>query len=163
MTGRVLVAGIGNIFLGDDGFGVAVAQRLAREELPDHVKVMDIGIRGVHLAYELLEDYEVAIFVDAMPLDADPGTVKLVEPEPEPPNPDVPPDAHRMDPQAVFDYLSTLGGTSARVLLVGCQPSTISEGIGLSPQVEAAIEESVALIKELVADPARTRQLKRSA
>ncbi len=163
MTGRVLVAGIGNIFLADDGFGVSVAQRLAREELPRYVKLMDIGIRGVHLAYELLEDYDLAILIDAMPLGAEPGTVRLVEPDPEPANLDVPPDAHRMDPQAVFHYLASLGGTSARILIVGCQPGTIAEEIGLTPAVEAAVEEAAQLVRDLVADPARTRQLKRSA
>lgn len=162
MTGRVLVAGIGNIFLSDDGFGVAVAQRLAGDSMPDHVTVMDAGIRGVHLAYELLNDYELAILVDTMPLGEPPGTLRLVEPDLAVVDP-APPDAHRMDPQAVFAYLSTLGGTGARVMLIGCQPMDVMEGIGLSPPVEAAVDKAAQLVRELINEAVAGRSLERSA
>ena len=82
---RVLVAGIGNIFLGDDGFGVEVADRLAGRTLPDGVQVADFGIRGVHLAYELLDGYDALVLVDAVPMGEPPGTVAIIEPELEPP------------------------------------------------------------------------------
>ena len=81
VTGGVLVAGIGNIFLADDGFGVEVAQRLRRPALPDGVRVEDFGIRGVHLAYELLDGYDALVLVDAVPMGEPPGTVAVIEPE----------------------------------------------------------------------------------
>ena len=115
MSVRVLVAGIGNIFLGDDGFGVEVAQRLRRRPARDGVRVEDYGIRGVHLAYELLDGYDALVLVDAVPLDEPAGTVVVMEPDP--PSPvtgglDGPVlEAHSMDPVVVLDLLAGLGGT----------------------------------------------------
>ena len=150
---RVLVAGVGNIFLGDDGFGVEVARRLSDADLPPDVKVTDFGIRGVHLAYELLEGYELAILVDASPRGGEPGTLYVIEPdEPEPPDPDeVPPlDAHGMDPAAVLSLLGVLGGSVDRLLVVGCEPAVADESMGLSPAVEAAVAPAVGLVKDLI-------------
>ena len=149
----ILVAGVGNIFLGDDGFGVEVARRLAGVELPPDVKVTDFGIRGVHLAYELLEGYELAILVDASPRGGEPGTLYVIEPDPAPqPDPDdVPPlDAHGMDPAAVLSLLGVLGGQIDRVLVVGCEPLVADEGMTLSPPVEAAVDQAVALVQDLI-------------
>lgn len=154
---RTLVAGIGNIFNGDDGFGVAVAQRLTGRPWPkDDVHVEDYGIRGVHLAYALLDGYDLVILIDAMPRGDEPGTIVVLEPEVDTSR--APPlDAHRMDPQAVLGMVTDLGGTVGRVLVVGCEPANIDEGIGLSPAVEAAVDRAAQLVAELVAEEGRPR------
>ena len=132
----MLVAGIGNIFLGDDGFGVEVAQRLLARPVPEGVRVEDFGIRGVHLAYELLDGYDALVLVDAVPMGEAPGTVALIEPEIselEPGDDPVPTlEAHSMSPAVVLDMLAGLGGKVDRILIVGCEPATVDEGIGLS-------------------------------
>lgn len=160
MSRTVLVAGVGNIFLSDDGFGVEVANRLAEEVLPSGVKVADFGIRGVHLAYELLEGYEGLILVDAVDLGDVPGTISLIEPEPvdstgasEEEGPAV--DAHSMSPEIVLGTLARLGGSVERVYVIGCQPESLDEGMGLSRSVAAAVDEAVQLCCELVADMVR--------
>ena len=145
---RILVAGIGNIFLGDDAFGVEVARRVARAGVPHDVSVEDFGIRGVHLAYELLEErYQLTILIDATPRGGQPGTVYLIEPEfdGEPTA-----DAHSMTPAAVFATLRAIGGNPARVLIVGCEPANVEEGIGLSEPVAAAVDDAVKLVFELI-------------
>lgn len=152
-TARVLVAGVGNIFLGDDGFGVEVARRLANVELPSDVKVTDFGIRGVHLAYELLDGYELVILVDASPRGGEPGTLYVIEPDPAPdPDPDEvrPLDAHGMDPESVLALLGVLGGRVDRVLVVGCEPALADEGMTLSPPVESAVDQAVTLVQDLI-------------
>jgi hydrogenase maturation protease len=149
----VLVAGVGNIFLGDDGFGVEVARRLAAADLGPDVKVADFGIRGVHLAYELLDGYDLVILIDAAPRGDPPGTLYVIEPEePEAPDPDeVPPlDAHGMDPGAVLSLLGVLGGHVDRLLVVGCEPAVVDEGMTLSPAVEAAVDPAVSLVQDLI-------------
>ena len=149
----VLVAGVGNVFLGDDGFGVEVARRLAAEDLPPGVKVADFGIRGVHLAYELCDGYELAILVDAVPRGEEPGTLYVIEPEPpgDPDPDDAPPlDAHGMDPGAVLSLLGILGGHVDRVLVVGCEPAVADERMGLSAPVAAAVDPAVTLVQELI-------------
>lgn len=152
---RVLVAGVGNVFLGDDGFGVEVArQLLLNADLPPDVKVADFGIRGVHLAYELCDGYELAILVDAVPRGGEPGTLYVIEPEPAEDDPDeVPPlDAHGMDPAAVLSLLGVLGGHVERLLVVGCEPTTADERMGLSPPVAAAVAPAVTLVQDLIND-----------
>lgn len=145
---RILVAGIGNVFFGDDGFGVAVAQRLAKANLPQDTRVLDTGIRGLHLAYELLEPCDLLVAVDAVSRGGTPGTVYLIEPEIGTAQP-VPGGAHGVDLPAVFAMVRTLGGTLPRVLLVGCEASRTDEGLGLTTTVEAAVEEAAKLIEEL--------------
>ncbi len=150
---RVLVAGIGNIFFGDDAYGVEVAQRLVDRPMPDGVKVADFGIRGLHLAYELLDGYDTLVLVDALPMGEPPGTVALIEPELDPVGHDetAPPiEAHGMSPAVVLGLMSGLGATVERVLIVGCQPAVLDEGIGLSPVVAAAVESGVAAVLEVV-------------
>jgi len=151
VSGRVLVAGIGNIFLGDDGFGVEVARQLTGERFPAGVRVADFGIRGLHLAYELLDGYDTAILVDAAPRGGTPGTVYVIEPDPAPPT-DAPLDAHGLNPEAVLAAVQALGGSVGRVLVVGCEPETTEEGIGLSEPVSLAVNEAVRVVRELVAD-----------
>ena len=160
MSPCILVAGIGNIFLQDDGFGVEVAKRLADSELPEGVKVADFGIRGVHLAYEMLDGgYDTTILIDAAPRGEAPGTVYLIEPDLD--NIDAQQsasmDAHSMDPQVVFATLKSLGGSPRRVLIVGCEPLVIDDGIGLSEPVGRAVEEAVRLVHSVVDDLAADR------
>jgi hydrogenase maturation protease len=159
VTPKVLVAGVGNVFLGDDGFGVEVARRLAGEPLPGWVRVGDFGIRGVHLAYELLEGYETAILVDAAPRGDAPGTVYVIEPDldgqPDPVTEDgtgVLVDAHGMEPDAVFGLLKALGGEMPRLLVVGCEPAEVSERMGLSPPVAGAVDQALAVVRELIGE-----------
>jgi hydrogenase maturation protease len=153
MQHRILVAGVGNIFLGDDGFGVEVARRLASKKLADWVRIADFGIRGIHLAYDLLDHpYETTILVDATPRGGKPGTVYLIEPESERSDAQASsaPDAHGMNPEAVLALLKTLGGAAGRIVIVGCEPACVDEGIGLSAPVAGAVEEAVKLIEEIV-------------
>lgn len=159
MSGRVLVAGIGNIFLGDDGFGVEVANRLLRETFSASVRVADFGIRGLHLAYELLDGYDAVILIDAAPRGGSPGSLYVIEHDPEAASSLDPlgatatrVDAHGMDPVAVLALLQRLGGSINRVLVVGCEPLTIEEGIGLSEPVAAAVDEAARVVSELVAE-----------
>ncbi|MGI5268002.1 hydrogenase maturation protease [Nonomuraea sp. CA-218870] len=151
---RVLVAGIGNVFLGDDGFGVEVVRRMDPSALPGSVVVADYGIRGVHLAYELLGGaYDTLIMVDAVELDGPPGTVAVLEIDDEPAPDALPPvNGHGMHPQAVLDLLGKLGGGVPRVLLVGCRPQVVDEVMGLSEPVAAAVESTVAAVTALARD-----------
>lgn len=152
---RVLVAGIGNLFLGDDGFGPEVVRRLpATGRVPADVRVVDYGIRGMHLAYDLLEGCDALVLVDALPGSASgdraPGDVTVLEVEED----DLGSgdfDAHGMDPVAMLANLDRLGGTLPRTFVVGCRPATVEEGIGLSAPVEAAVPAAVEVVLELLA------------
>lgn len=153
MSHDVLVAGVGNIFLGDDGFGVEVAKRLASETPPEGVRIADFGICGIHLAYELLEKkYAMTILVDATPRGGRPGTVYLIEPDLETlENAEaISLDAHGMDPQVVLEMVKTLGGIRGRLYIVGCEPLETEEGIGLSSPVARGVDEAIRLIHTLV-------------
>jgi hydrogenase maturation protease len=152
MSRKVLVAGVGNIFLSDDGFGVEVARRLSSAALPEGVKVVDFGIRGIHLAYELLDGYDTAILVDAAPRGGKPGTVYVIEPSVAPADDQTAAllNAHGMQPDAVLGLLEVLGGRVEHVFVVGCEPSTVEEGIGLSEPVERAVDDAVRIVSELV-------------
>ncbi len=149
---KSLVAGIGNIFNSDDGFGVEVAQRLLGVDRPEGVHVEDYGIRGIHLALELLEGYDLLVLVDAMARPGEaPGTLFLLEPSVDDIEGEAL-DAHRMDPLAVLAMVADLGGVIGEVLVVGCQPETLDEGIGLSSAVAAAVEPAVRMVEELLAE-----------
>jgi hydrogenase maturation protease len=161
MTGRTLVAGIGNIFLGDDGFGVEVARRLVSADLPDGVTVTDYGIRGMHLAYDLASGFDTAILVDATARGGAPGTIYVIEPDlpsgPAEPaaGPDAQPllDAHGMQPDVVLGMLDLLGGPRpGQILIVGCEPASVEENMGLSDPVLACVPEAVQVVLELVTD-----------
>jgi hydrogenase maturation protease len=146
---RVLVAGIGNVFLGDDGFGPAVARHLVeRGDLPDQVRVVDYGIRGLHLAYDLLYGVAALVLVDALPGEDAPGTITVLEVTNVPASPGV--DAHAMDPATVLATLHRLGGTPPPTYVVGCRPANLGEGMGLSPAVAAAVPEAVAAVDVLL-------------
>ena len=153
---RVLIAGVGNIFLGDDGFGVEVVKRLAGRELPESVEVKDFGIRGLDLVYALQDDYEVVVFVDATPRGEEPGTVYLIEPEIEEVG-ELTLDTHGMDPVKVIKFARALGARPKRTLVVGCEPQVVVSGedydemlMELSEPVRAAVEEAVKLVESLV-------------
>jgi hydrogenase maturation protease len=153
----ILVAGIGNIFLGDDAFGVEVVRRLSGRKLPEGVRVADFGIRGFDLAYALQDGYETTILVDACPHGEAPGTLYVIEPDlkalddPEVPQQLV--EAHAMNPVNVLRMARAMNIEVKNILLVGCEPETLGgdEGqMGLSAPVEAAIEEAVALVESLI-------------
>jgi hydrogenase maturation protease len=151
---RVLVAGVGNIFLGDDGFGVEVVRRLQARPMPDGVKLVDFGIRGVHLAYELLDGYDTLVLIDAAPHGQPPGTVSLLEPNmatlPESPASMGVVDAHGMEPTSVFSLLASLNEVPARTLIVACEPADTGDGIGLSAAVAGAIDPAVEMVRSLL-------------
>ena len=158
----ILVAGIGNIFLGDDGFGVEVAQQLAARPLPDGVRVTDFGIRGFDLAFAILDDPDATILVDAMPRGQPPGTVYVLEPDLDAETASATPDhadgsfqGHAMTPASVFALVRTLGGTPRHVTVVGCEPLTLgpeNEGqMGLSEPVTKAVPEAVSVVERLLA------------
>lgn len=163
MTQHILIAGIGNIFLGDDGFGSEVAQRLAHQQYPASVRVVDVGIRGVDLAYMLLDDYDALILVDTVSRGGPPGTLYLIAP-------DLPDggveaggaagrravEAHSMDPVTVLAFAEVLGARPIHTLIVGCEPAPLEgdddEGMrmGLSAPIQAAVEEAVRMVDRLV-------------
>jgi hydrogenase maturation protease len=154
---KILIAGIGNIFMADDGFGVEVAARLASEIFAPGVRVTDFGIRGFDLAYALLDGFETTVLVDACPGEGEPGTLFVIELDPNDLNSfdsqqgSIEP--HSMNPVSVLHMAKNMGGGLKRVLLVGCVPATLGpeEGqMGLSEPVAAAVDEAVKLIESLV-------------
>ena len=163
---RMLIACIGNIFLGDDGFGVEVAQHLmsrGNHQYPQGVQVADFGIRGIDLAYALLDDYDMLVLVDAIPRGGSPGTLYLIEPDLSDMSPEkgveagrVALDNHSMDPVKVLAYARTLGAKPIHTLLVGCEPSPMGESdytemqMGLSEPVQVAVAEAVKMIDSLI-------------
>jgi hydrogenase maturation protease len=153
----ILVAGIGNIFLGDDGFGVEVAQRLSQRTFPEGVRIVDFGIRGLDLAYALTDGPQATILIDACPRGDAPGTLYLLEPHLDslnsPNTSQVAVDAHAMNPMNVLAMAKSMGAPLQRMLLVGCEPATLGpeEGqMGLSDLVENAVERAVTLTESLV-------------
>ncbi len=160
---RVLVAGIGNVFLGDDGWGVALAGRLSTRALPRGVDVVDFGIRGMDLAYAMQDDYTAVVFLDATPRGEPPGTLYVIEPELE--HIEVSIDAHGMDPVKVLALARTLGAEALpRTLIVGCEPKTRMSAedehilAELTEPVRASLEKAVALVEDLLRDLTRPAQ-----
>jgi len=145
---KILVAGIGNIFLSDDAFGVEVLAELSKRSRPAQVTVADFGIRGFDLAYALMEDCDLAILVDALPHGQPPGTLYVLEPDPKSAGAAM--EGHAMNPMAVFSLVATMGGTMPRVLIVGCEPESVEEGMGLSEPVAAAVQSAVEMVENLV-------------
>jgi hydrogenase maturation protease len=151
----VLVAGLGNVFLGDDGFGVEVIAQLRRRGQRPGVELGDFGVAGVDLAYALMDGgYDAAVLVDALPHGRAPGTVSVIEPDLEQIAGDVMVEGHAMDPLAVLRLVRALGGAAPAIRIVGCEPADLGpeEGrMGLSPAVQAAVEPAAAAIEELLA------------
>jgi hydrogenase maturation protease len=164
---RVLVAGIGNVFLGDDGFGVEVAQLLLRRGhlQPPLAKVVDYGIRGFDLAFEMLEDHDATVLIDATPAGEQPGTLYVIEPDLDDDMPSAAtlPDhgqsafqGHAMTPASVFRLVRTLGGTPRGVRVVGCEPEPVGDDgtgrMGLSEHVQRAVTPAAELVERLVGE-----------
>ncbi len=155
MPVRILVAGIGNVFLGDDGFGVEAVRRLAARPHAEGVALQDYGIRGLDLAYALLDPYDAVIFIDAAPRGEEPGTLYVIEPDlPE----DVATlDAHGMDPVKVLALARAMGAAPMQVYVVGCEPDFLPPPdsdevvMELTQSVEAAVDEAVRMVEALIA------------
>ena len=155
---RILVAGIGNVFLGDDGFGVALAGRLARRELPPGVEVVDFGIRGMDLAYAMQDGYDAVVLLDATPRGEPPGTLYVIEAEHDADGQQLEFEAHGMDPVKALGLVRALGARPPRTFVVGCEPRTrvsmddeelVAE---LSEPVRYALTEAERLVQSLLAD-----------
>ena len=156
MIPQVLVAGLGNAWLRDDGFGGAVARRLQEQDLPDGVSVMDVGTSGLDLAYEVMRGYQALVMVDASRQGGTPGTLYVIEPERDEFAGSIEDgeliDPHSMDPKTVLRLVSATGGWPAAVVVIGCEPAEVDEpGITLSPEVEAALQPAIDLVLETVA------------
>jgi hydrogenase maturation protease len=152
MASRILIAGIGNIFLGDDGFGSEVLGHVCDRVIgSDELRVTDYGIGGMHLAYDLLEDWDGLVLIDAIPNRGSPGTVHVFEADHGSPESPTGLDAHAMDPATVFASLRALGGTAPRTIVVGCEVADVAERMGLSGPVQAAIPEAVRAVESAVA------------
>ncbi|MFC9435791.1 hydrogenase maturation protease [Nocardia sp. NPDC057030] len=149
LTTTVLVAGIGNIFLGDDGFGPEVVRRLPHHPDPA-VRVVDYGIRGMHLAYDLLDGWDALVLIDAVPNRGAPGSVRVFQAEPEGAGA-ANLDAHAMNPEAVFAGVRALGGTLPPTYVVGCQVENVEAGMGLSAPVAAAVDTAISAVVEVLA------------
>ena len=156
MSGRTLVAGVGNVFLGDDAFGCEVVRLLATHPVPDGVQIRDFGIRGVHLVYDLLDGCDLFVLVDAAARGEPPGTVTVLEVElPDADSLTSPVmDAHDLTPDAIFALLASLGGRPGRCLVVACEPADVSAGMGLSEPVRAALPHAVRTVEEILASVA---------
>jgi hydrogenase maturation protease len=155
MTARILVAGIGNIFLGDDGFGSEVVRHAELPRDDPSVRVVDYGIAGMHLAYDLLEEWDTLVLVDAVPSRGRPGTLHVFQADPAN---DLDSgcatsglDAHSMDPAAVFASLRALGGSPPYTVVVGCEVGSVEEGMGLSEPVANAVPRAMHALEEIVA------------
>jgi hydrogenase maturation protease len=151
----ILIAGVGNAWLRDDGFGSAVARRLAELKLPGGVSVMDAGTGGLDLAYEVMRGYDGLVILDVSQQGGEPGTLYVMEPD----ESSVPGgiedgdviNPHAMDPQTVLRFVRSVGAWPGRVVVIACEPSDVQEmGWGLSDQVGAAVDRAVELVVETV-------------
>jgi len=172
---KTLVAGIGNIFNSDDGFGVEVVRRLLARPAPSvvvgDVQIEDFGIRGIHLALELLEGYDLLVLVDAIAREGEPaGTLFVLEPTANNDDDDIAGslhedgagrsvDAHQLDPVALLRQVAAMGGSIGRVFVVGCVPADLDDGIGLSRPVAASVEPAVRMVEELLAEQVLAEQV----
>ncbi len=167
MTSTVLVAGVGNIFLGDDAFGVEVALSLGRRLLPETVTVKDFGIRGFDLAYTLLDPWEAVIIVDALSRGEAPGTLFVLEPDlaglGHSASADTAINPHGMDPVRVLHLAASMGPISAQMVILGCEPNDFGDELdgrmGLSPQVQSSVEEASNMVEELIGRMLATKKL----
>ena len=151
MQARILVAGIGNIFLGDDGFGSEVVRNTELPQDDPNVRVLDYGIRGMHLAYDLLEEWDTLVLVDAIPSRGEPGTLHVFQADHESGAETPGLDAHGMDPAAVFASLRALGGEPPYTVVVGCEAGGVEEGMGLTEPVAKAVPRAARAVEEIVA------------
>jgi hydrogenase maturation protease len=151
---QILVAGVGNSWLQDDGFGSKVVEALGRAELPGGVTLVDSGTGGLDLAYELMRGYDALVLVDVSRQGGEPGTLYVMEPDPA----EIKPiddgeviNPHGMDPRSVLRFVKTVGGWPGKITVIACEPAEVDEmGLELSPAVAAAVERAVALVLETV-------------
>ena len=147
---RVVVAGLGNIFLGDDAFGVEVVRRLTSRRLPDDVRVLDVGLRSLHLGYELAETHcDMLILIDCVRRGHAPGTLYVLEPDEL--NEESVLEGHTVRPEHVQGIARRLGTRCGRILIVGCEPARFEPTCELSVPVAAAADEAVRMVCELCA------------
>ena len=154
---RILIAGIGNAWQRDDGFGSEVARRLEARELPEGVAVIDFGTGGLDLAYQVMYGYDALLMIDVSRQGGAPGTLYVMEADPESVDLGIEDgdiiDPHDMDPQTVLRFVKSVNGWPVKVIVIGCEPLTVDDyGIGLSPEVEAAVETAVRLVAETVSE-----------
>jgi hydrogenase maturation protease len=152
---RTLIAGLGNVFEGDDGFGVAAIGALAGRALPDGVEVRDFGIRGVHLAYQLLDGYDLVVIIDTVSRGGAPGAVYVIDHAGDsvPPADEMPMlDAHDLGPDAVLALVPRLGGSLGRVVVVGCEPASIAPEMDLSAEVAGSVGTAAQIVCDIVTD-----------
>lgn len=152
MSPWILVAGVGNVFLGDDAFGCEVVRRLEGQSLPETVRVIDYGVGGIHLAYDLLDGWDLLILVDTVGHDGEVGEVVVMETDGDELGESSTLDAHSMDPATVFATLRTLEGEVPPIYVIGCQPADTEERLGLSAPVEAAVAPAVTAVMDLVTE-----------
>lgn len=154
---QILIAGVGNAWLRDDAFGTEVARRLADQDLPDGVSVMDVGTSGLDLAYEVMRGYSALVIVDVSKQGGEPGTLYVIDVEPD----DVPTeitdgetiDPHSMDPMTMLRFVRVIGGWPGRVQVIACEPAIVEDvGLGLTPPVEAAVDRAIALVLETITE-----------
>ncbi|MGI8904161.1 MAG: hydrogenase maturation protease [Solirubrobacteraceae bacterium] len=154
---KILVAGVGNAWLRDDGFGGEVARRLEQSELDEGVSVMDVGTGGLDLAYEVMRGYDALVILDVSKQGGEPGTLYVMEPEEDSVQASIDDgemiNPHAMDPQTVLRFVKSLGAWPARVVVIACEPGDVEEmGWGLTEPVKDAVERAVALVIETIAD-----------
>jgi hydrogenase maturation protease len=153
---QILVAGVGNAWMLDDGFGSVVAQRLETREMPPGVRVMDAGSGGLDLAYEIMRGYHALVLIDVTRQGGEPGTLYVIEPDPEdysrPIEDGEAISPHGMDPQTVLRFVNAVGGFSGKVVVVACEPGPLENlAVGLSAEVELAVERAIDLVMEQIA------------
>jgi hydrogenase maturation protease len=152
---QILVAAVGNLWKRDDGFGTAVATRLREQEQPSGVSVADFGTSGLDLAYEVMRGYAALVLIDVTRQGGTPGTLYVMEADPASVELGIEDgdviDPHDMDPQTVLRFVKAVNGWPGKVVVIGCEPAEVEEyGIGLSPEVEAAVETAVDLVREQI-------------
>jgi hydrogenase maturation protease len=155
MKKRVMVAGVGNMFLKDDGFGAEVIKRMRRRDQPEGVEICDFGTGGLKLAYDLMKGYDALILVDSTPRNEEPGTLYVIEPEPEEFNADLenggPIDPHGADPVTVLRFVKAIGAWPGKISIIGCEPEEVEEfDVGLSEPVLEAVDGAVDLVEEAI-------------
>ena len=154
---QILVAGVGNAWLSDDGFGGEVARRLEARERPDGVTIFDAGSGGLELAYEVMRGYHALVLIDVSAQGGEPGTLYVMEPEPDDIEGAVEDgdriDLHGMDPRTMLRFVKMVGGWPGKVVVIACEPAEVEEiGLGLSPAVENAVENAIELVMKTVAE-----------
>ncbi|MGI8952072.1 MAG: hydrogenase maturation protease [Chitinophagaceae bacterium] len=152
---RVIIAGVGNMFMKDDGFGGAVIKKMMGKEFPEGVEVKDFGTGGLKLAYDLMRGYDGLILLDASSRGEKPGTLYIIEPNENDIDADLeqggPIDPHGADPVTVLRFVKSIGSWPAKVLIVACEPETVDEfEIGLSDSVNASVDKAIEMVDEII-------------